>query len=192
MKKLIFTCLVSCVLLVSCRQDKGFVDKDEFQTNSALISKQVSFSDFSKTKTILEESGIISENGMGAGFEFVLGRKSRDCHGFGICEVTMIWIDIWNSKDTLKSNGTTNTFKGVIVKNKNIQSENINNFKNDDRIYTGYVILDDKIQIEGFDTTLYVDEDINVNNKYIIKSGAYPMIKKLGDYGGYELRIEKL
>ncbi|WP_018675308.1 hypothetical protein [Riemerella columbina] len=190
MKKMIFACLVTCTLLVSCRQDN--VIKNDDQTSSSLTSNQVSFSDFSKTKTILEKSDIISENGVDAGFEFILGRKSRGCRGFGICEVTMIWIDIWNSKDTLKSDGSANKFKGVIVKNKNTKTDNTKNLNNVGSVYTGYVILDHEIQIEGFDSTLYVDEDIIFDNKYIIKSGAYPLSKKLGNYGGFELNIEKL
>lgn len=104
----------------------------------------------------------------------------------------MIWIDIWNSKDTLKSDGSANKFKGVIVKNKNTKTDSTKNLNNVGSVYTGYVILDHEIQIEGFDSTLYVDEDIIFDNKYIIKSGAYPLSKKLGNYGGFELNIEKL
>ena len=58
-----------------------------------LSAKDVSFVNYSKVLNGTA-SNVAAPTGAGVGFEFLLGRKSRNCYGFGICELTAFWIDI--------------------------------------------------------------------------------------------------
>ena len=55
-----------------------------------------------------------------------------------------------------------------------------------------YLVLANNIDDKIYTTILNIDEDINVNNKYIVKKGKYSLDKSIGEYGGYKLDVIKL
>lgn len=118
--------------------------------------------------------------GGGVGFAFAIGRGSKGCQGFGICRLVAVWIVIvWNDKDSSEY-----PFTGLITTNNEDESK-----------YSAYVTLKQSIDDTQYDTTFYVDEDIQVNSdqgNYIIKAGVYQLDKSLGNYGGYALDVQKL
>lgn len=121
--------------------------------------KDVTISDYAKIK------------GAGIGFLFDLGRASRRCRGFGICDVVAFWIVIYK--------GPPPTSNQVVVE---IKGE-----KDDEYLM---IQLNNALDSEKFDTNFYVDEDLSSpKNEATIKKGDYALDKSIGDFGGYKIPV---
>lgn len=189
MRKIVLS-FISLSFLLSCnRESNNDLTKVEPTKND------VSFIGYSKIiksypKLKQQPFGTSSKNdlrvdGVNVGFEFELGRKSRNCHGFGLCELSAFWIDIYSDKgDKIISKENKST--GVITKTSNIV------FEDNGNEYGAFLFLANNVDDEKFDMTLVIDEDIRVNNQYIVKKGSYHLDERLGDFGGYQLGVEKL
>lgn len=170
MKKVILI-ITTIVGVVSCNrvETDGIIEKQEPTLND------VSFSNFSKITSTqsainLENTFINEENGL----KITLGRKSRNCFGFGICEIgfdSMIMSDeIYSTYSTSQSNQP----------------------KLPELKYNEFIFLDKELDDNIFDTTLIIEEDIVVNNQYLVKKGEYQLDKSIGKFGGYKLNFIKL
>lgn len=186
--KNIFLALTISILCISCQRDSQ--QNENLQTlskdNVAFVNYKTIISKFkninSKKSNKLHINNIEIDGG-GVGFEFILGRKSRNCHGFGICEVSAFWIDIWESKDEKLSE---NNFTGLITKTSNLSVKYLNSNE-----YSAFLFLAKEID-NRYDTAFIIDEDVFVDKRYIIKKGIYLLDDTLGKYGGYQLNVEKL
>lgn len=192
MKKIALSLFVA-LSLFSCDRDnnKELVKKEELTKNNVSFVNYRKIIDGNAKLKLLKQQGkkqsSIKESAMidggSVGFEFTIGRKSRGCQGFGICELTAFWIEIYGKeKDKLSESDYT----GIITKTNNII------FQDNGEEYGAFLFLAEEINNEKFDTTLVIDEDIRVNNNYIVKKGLYQLDKRLGDFGGYKLDVEKL
>lgn len=190
MKKIALSLFVA-LSLFSCDRDnnKELAKKEELTKNSVSFvnyHKIIEGNPKLKSKLLKQQSrkqSSIREAGIGAGFEFRLGRKSRNCEGFGVCELTAIWIEIYGKENEKLSESD---YTGIITKTNNII------FQDNSEEYGAFLFLAEEINNEKFNTTLVIDEDIRVNNNYIVKKGSYQLDKRLGDFGGYKLDVEKL
>ncbi|WP_419868202.1 hypothetical protein [Chryseobacterium sp. CT-SW4] len=117
-------------------------------------------------------------DGGGVGFAFDLGRASRNCFGFGVCRLAAFWITIIWTKDATRANYP---YTGLIRENYD-----------DPTKYAAYIELNNAMDPNQFDTSFYVDQDIDVNNEYVIKAGVYQLDNSIGEYGGYELEVTKI
>ncbi len=144
-------------------------------------TSKVSFVNYSKIKLSdlnrkIAEKGMHKENalidGASVGFEFTLGRKSRNCNGFGICRVEAFWVELYKGQKPKMDS----KFTGIILPSD----------------AKAYLVLANNIDDKIYTTILNIDEDINVNNKYIVKKGKYSLDKSIGEYGGYKLDVIKL
>ncbi|MDO5616776.1 MAG: hypothetical protein Q4G16_11330 [Cruoricaptor ignavus] len=148
-----------------------------------VTKNDVSFVNY--TKLLNNETFTSKIDGGGVGFEFSLGRQSRNCNGFGVCQLTAFWVEIYKTSTPLKSDSK---FTGVITKNKLFTESG----KSSEVGYNAFLVLENKIDKSLFNTDFYIDKDINVDNKYIVKEGVYLLDETLGDYGGYKLDVIKL
>lgn len=188
MKKIALSLFVA-LSLFSCDRDnnKELVKKEELTKNNvSFVNYRKIIESNPKLKSKLLKQSSIKEaamiEGIGAGFEFILGRKSRNCEGFGICVLTAVWIEIYGKENEKLSESD---YTGIITKTNNIIQDNSEE-------YGAFLFLAEEINNEKFNTTLVIDEDIRVNNNYIVKKGSYQLDKRLGDFGGYKLDVEKL
>lgn len=95
MRKIIVS-LIASLAIISCQRSEG---GNDLQDPKEITKADVSFVNYSK---LLKERSLTSRmevDGGGVGFEFTLGRKSRDCRGFGVCELTAFWIEIYGKKN---------------------------------------------------------------------------------------------
>lgn len=121
-------------------------------------------------------SGKRNPVGVVASFEFTYGRQSKGCHGFGVCELVAFGFEIIELPPTKDHN------KATIYKDATGE------------LYALYT-LNEKLLLE--DKTFYIDEDIigidkQNATKYIIKAGNYQMDPTLGQFGGYDIKVEKV
>ncbi|AFR35934.1 hypothetical protein [Riemerella anatipestifer] len=185
MKRLLLSAL-ALIALASCQRT------EEVNSTSLreLTRNDVSFVNFSK---VLTDKNLMTGNveskidGGGAGFSFILGRQSRNCNGFGVCEVTAFWIEIYTrSVNSDKLARSTDKFTGLITKSSSTVGE-LN-----DSEYCALLVLENKIDETKFNTSFTVDKDVYVEDKYVIKRGVYPLDKSIGENGGYKLDVVKL
>ncbi len=118
-----------------------------------------------------------------------LGRKSRQCDGFGICEVD--WFPGWNSTNNdsqLRSIVLPQGVLGLIQEDKNGDL---------------FIELELEREVSGFtqdEMLLRVDENIEMPNSgedafdpgLMIKLGNYAFDNRIGDYGGYRIPVTRL
>ncbi len=164
-------CLI--FLLTSCRNSE--IDSSQMKE---LNSKNVKFVDYRKID-LSKYVGSYNKGGGGVGFEFTLGRRSKNCNGFGVCSLTAVWIVIVANKENEDL-----PFSGVIVDRITESGKAMN--------ADAYLELASPIDNE-YDYNFYVDEDIYLlDNQYVIKAGVYEKDDNYGNYGGYRLNVEKL
>lgn len=113
--------------------------------------------------------------GVVASFIFTLGRQSRDCKGFGVCEVVFLGIAIIEMPD----------------KPEEKVAEIIASETGD---LMGIYLLDEPLELE--DDNFYIDTDFTESdeegNRYMIMSGIYEFNPELGNYGGYQFDVTRL
>ncbi|MBS9774665.1 MAG: hypothetical protein KGV59_05855 [Tenacibaculum sp.] len=90
-----------------------------------------------------------------------IGRKSRNCNGFGICII----------RTSLIRNEPPNAM---------VQKELDNTYL--------ILELDRELDTELYDSTLYVEENLKFNNTEL-PSGEYSLDKSIGEFGGYKLKL---
>ena len=99
---------------------------------------------------------------------FTIGRKSRKCHGFGICKVKSVTITLKNteSRDDTFAIEEINGIKYAVLKLTNNLDEN------------------------RFDTNLYVDELISDEETDLsLPEGIYQLDATIGEFGGYRVLL---
>lgn len=97
---------------------------------------------------------------------FRLGRASRSCFRFGVCEIIIFGWTIYN--------------KGTV--NLTIESPLSNPF----------TIIELSKELDGtkFDTNFYVDEAIKTKDgKITVVKGIYKLNKSIGKFGGYKVPL---
>jgi hypothetical protein len=109
-------------------------------------------------------------NGGGVGFLFDLGRASKRCRGFGICDVVAFWIVIYKQVEP-KNNQLSVGIKGE--KGKEYIMLQLNN----------------NLDPTKFDTNFYIDQDIITNKDITVKKGTYNIDKTIGAFGGYKIPV---
>ena len=150
MKKFIFG-LIALVMF-------GFVGNAQ-STTEPLYGKDVTISNSNLGKSA------------GVGFLLDLGRSSRHCRGFGICDVVAFWIVIYK--------GAPPTSNQVVV---DVKGEKGNEFL--------LVELNNSLNPLDFDTNLYVDSDLkSIDNEAVIKRGTYKLDSTIGNFGGYKIPV---
>ncbi|WP_292008543.1 hypothetical protein [Chryseobacterium sp.] len=168
--------ILSTLLLVGILTLSSCSGNEDSETPVALSSQNVSSSG-AKTGTLGNTTSKAIDGG-GVGFAFDLGRASKGCMGFGVCRLAAFWITIIWNKDATRANYP---YTGLIRESYSDPSK-----------YAAYIELNNTMDPNQYDTSLfYVDEDIDVNNKYVIKAGVYQLDNSIGDYGGYELSVTK-
>lgn len=160
MKKIILTLGITLSVL-SCS------DRAEIGNSESMVSKNDN-SSFTEKRN--------PNTGVMASFDFVLGRKSKNCGGFGVCGLAAFGIEI------IELPPRPETKRGNIVENMDGGIE-------------GEYILDEPMTLE--DSNFYIDEDIigtdEKGNQYVLKKGEYKLDAALGGkYGGYTIEVEKL
>lgn len=111
-----------------------------------------------------------------ATFDFYLGRKSKDCNGFGVCGLAAFGIDIIELPTPPKGQ-----HRGSVVVNEKGGIE-------------GEILMDEKPL--GDDITFYIEDDIEGVDRngdvYILKQGSYEYDSTLGEFGGYTIDVVKI
>ncbi len=176
MKKLFFLALLTLVMF-SCNRNEQYQN----EPLQELTSKDISFVNYTKILNN-EVLNIKVPSGGSVGFEFTLGRKSRNCHGFGICELTAFWVEIY--KGGQSENPADSKFTGLIIEEE-ASSESKTAAK-------ALLVLDNDIDENTYDTTFYVDEDVYLGTDYIIMKGEYQLDNSIGNFGGYSIPVQKL
>jgi len=157
MKK-IFYLLILFVTIISCTTDNSIEGNDEASLNlkSPVYGKDITISS-------------ISNNGEGNRDLIVitLGRKSRNCFGFGVCEVCI---------------GCTP------ISQENMIPATINNNSTLGNYFEFY--LDAPLSPE-FDSNIYIDENIynEDTGELILEQGVYPLNSTLGNFGGFIVQL---
>lgn len=168
MKKAVLI-ITTIVGVVSCNR----VETDEIIEKQEPKLNDVSFSNFSKLSSSKHSNFIDNDDNRFIneenGLVITLGRKSGQCRGFGICEVKFEKIEKFS----------TSLNSPLSKSSSNLKHEEI-------------ILLDKKLDDTIFDTTLTIEEDIIVNNQYLVKKGEYQLNKSLGKFGGYKLNFIKL
>ena len=104
--------------------------------------------------------------GVGVVFSFILGRQSKNCRGFGVCEVIFIGIVIIELPEQPKA-----SFE-----------------ETDEGMFVAKFLLKEGMSPPEEDTNFYIDRDIIEvydGHEYTIKEGVYAFDSSLGDFGGY-------
>ena len=123
------------------------------------------------------QASIESENprAVVVSFTFTPGRQSKDCKGFGVCELVAFGI-------------------GIIELPPKPETPKADIFAESNGKFTAHYLLAEANQLS--DTTLYIDNDLTGTDEndqsYIIKSGAYAIDYSMGEFGGYVMDVEKL
>lgn len=127
------------------------------------------------------ENTLVSRNpdGAGASFTFRLGRASKNCAGWGICELSAAGIVIVKGPKK-------------ILKLEHSFEEETPPFQMD-----AYYRLDSTDELNGLDdTTFYVDQDFYTTdeegNNFIIHRGEYSFDPSIGEFGGYAIHVSKI
>ncbi len=177
MKKIMFVkvLLIFAFTIVSCTREETSYTKETLNANSVLSLGKNGYN-FGET----------NKRGGGVGFAFDLGRKNAKpdqglCPGFGICKLRAFWITIIWSSDEIRDDFN---YTGIITTKIS-----------DETKFAAYILFDSFVDTEDIDTDFYVDEDILISTEdaeYIIKSGAYELMPALGEFGGYELAVDRI
>lgn len=131
--------------------------------------------------SIKTENALLSKNpdGAVASFTFRLGRASKDCDGWGICELSAAGIVIVKGPKK-------------VVKIEHSFEQGTPPFQ-----MRGLFSLDSADELNGLDdTTFYVDQDFYTTdedgNNFIFHRGEYSFDPKVGDFGGYVINVSKI
>jgi hypothetical protein len=109
--------------------------------------------------------------GAGVGFLLDLGRASRKCRGFGVCDVVAFWIVI---------------YKGAPA-NSNQLVADIKGEKGGEYLL---LELNTPLNSEIFDTNFYIDNDLtSKENQATITKGIYSLDPSIGNFGGYKIPV---
>jgi hypothetical protein len=114
-------------------------------------------------------------DGAGIDITITLGRVSRNCHGFGICELTIGIVIIGEPKPP------------KLPREIPAEIEQDVNGK-----YFSKIELNQNVDSNIYDTNFYIEEDLAIsyeNKTYIIKKGIYELNSNIGKFGGYKLDI---
>lgn len=109
--------------------------------------------------------------GVGVGFLFELGRASRRCRGFGICDVIAFWVVIYK--------GPKPTSHQLVAEIKGEKGKE-------------YLLLElnNHLNSKEFDTDFYVDDDLSSSkDEATIKKGIYALKDSIGNFGGYKIPV---
>lgn len=161
MKKIIVFSLISLLgIFSSCSND----DSPDLGSDEPVVGKDIFF----KSPEGIVTTG--TANRVTVSFEFAIGRKSRDCSGFGICKLTTFGISV------------------VSKPNSNIAYAEAD-------LEQKMAILELASEFNGskLDVILRIDEDIiDEEGLYKLKSGSYKLDMSVGQYGGYKIPFEIL
>lgn len=109
--------------------------------------------------------------GGGVGFLFEIGRASRGCRGWGICDVIAFWIVI---------------YKGAPVTQTQAISY-VEGIKGNEHII---IKINNKLDENKFDSNFYLDKDLlSTDRKATIKKGIYKLDNSIGSFGGYKIPV---
>lgn len=154
MKKICLSAIMLLGLLVSCTDENDIVQEEST----------------AKFKNYFESN---SQQKGGGGFEVVLdiGRPSRGCIGFGVCNLTIGIVIISHKLDE-------NQATALWVENGN----------------------QDFAQLEleaplpsGLSTNIIIEQDVvDSNSGYYIPAGTYSLNSNIGNFGGYLLPLHEL
>jgi len=154
----IFILLLSMTLIsIACVEREGLIANND-KTSSAAIDNGM----FNKGKPALAVD-----------FTFTLGRKSKRCQGFGVCEIVFLGLVIIEGPEKPKAS-IEETERGDFV---------------------AKFFLTEGINPPEEDTNLYIDEDMTESYdgyEYTIKAGVYPLDINLGEFGGYLISVERI
>lgn len=127
------------------------------------------------------ENSILSAKGGGnVSFTFRLGRVSKNCAGWGICELKAFGAQIVGPKVTIS----------LDPKQPPFDDSELNTHK-------AYYEFETGNELDGLDdTTFYVDENFYVtddeDNSFKIHQGEYDFDPSIGEFGGYFLKVTKI
>lgn len=117
-------------------------------------------------------------------FTFRLGRVSRDCGGFGVCELSAVGVTIVQGPVHITV------------------SHNLDPDAPDFSLNGAYKLnsaeeLDAAGELNGDgDTTFYIDQDFYSSDedgdKYLFHKGAYKFDPSIGEFGGYPIDVTQL
>lgn len=114
------------------------------------------------------------------------GRKSKECKGFGYCSATSCWFCCVDANENIVSCKDNKEVAGGQIAIIDPSSGN------------GYIHIKldpaktDEADAIANKSVFYIDEDINVDNKLIVKKGEYTFDDNIGKDGGYKLDVIEL
>ena len=128
-----------------------------------------------------QEKSTLSQTMKGKGsvsFTFRLGRASKNCAGFGICELSALGVTIVEGPVKIT---VTHSF-----------DEDAPDFE-----LKGTYKLNSAEELKGLeDTTFYVDQDFYSSDedgvKYVFHKGEYNFDPTIGQFGGYSIDVTTL
>lgn len=112
-------------------------------------------------------------DGAGVGFLLDLGRASRACKGFGVCEIVACWLVIYDGKMATPTSNQIITVTGGQKGSEHLTLE-----------------LNNSLDPTKFDTNFYIDADLTSSgNEAVIKKGTYVLDRSIGKFGGYKIPV---
>ncbi|RZJ48744.1 MAG: hypothetical protein EOO44_19970 [Flavobacterium sp.] len=157
--KIFLSTLAFSLVMVACSErTEGEITANNYQANSAQSLSKVDKASVS--------------------FTFRLGRVSKNCGGFGVCELSALGVTI--VEGPVK-----------ITVTHNLDSET------PDFALKGSYELNSAEQLDGLDdTTFYVDQDFYSSDqdgvKYVFHKGEYTYDPTIGKFGGYAIQVTTL
>ena len=150
----------------------GFISCSNREDQLGYESKRPLDKSYISTNIEGRKLGRPKPNGGVLTFTMDIGRKSRGCRGFGICQLSAFGIEIVSLPTSPM---------GRII-------------KNDNGIYQARIDLNAKVDDNSFDTIFYIDEDIIVpymGKIYTFKKGEYNLqYTDDSEFGSYFITVD--
>lgn len=195
--KSLFTvgCVISSMFLASCSSEETFYTASAKEWNENQVRSSIKFVNHLhsvKPLTSLEKSVRSMGDQFDTNIIFTLGRKSRSCDGFGICEI----FKPFKPKPITIDNGRG----GILLSKKRLNKDNdkgiFTTVEKENGNYFALLLLSEvpNTEIPTEKLNLIVEEELILPLKekdLYLHSGVITFDKTLGEFGGYKVQLHE-